>query len=363
MPGPELTFLQDGRQTADQVAGELATFLSAAQQSIDIAIYDLNLAGAAADIVRSAVKTAASKGVAVRLLYNVDFPNPIPVPPPAQPDAAYIASLGVPTRPVSGIPSLMHHKYVVRDSGTDAATVWTGSTNWTIDSWTREENAIIRLPSPALAQEYSRNFGELWDTARVDGTGKYDLAGVPIVSADAPLKAQVIFSPGRGRRMSHVIADRIAHARRRVRVCSPVITSGVILGTLGDLLHSHASHVDFKGVYDRTQMAEVLNQWRVDPHAGWKGPAFQSITASLPFASKVTTPYSPTSVHDYMHAKATVVDNTVLTGSYNLSHAGETNAENLLVLDSAPLADQFVAFIDAVYTRYAAVPASVKIGS
>jgi phosphatidylserine/phosphatidylglycerophosphate/cardiolipin synthase-like enzyme len=67
----------------------------------------------------------------------------------------------------------------------------------------------------------------------------------------------------------------------------------------------------------------------------------------------VTTPYAPGSVHDYMHAKITVVDDTVLTGSYNLSHSGEENAENLLVLVSAPLADQFAAFVDRVYAGYA----------
>jgi phosphatidylserine/phosphatidylglycerophosphate/cardiolipin synthase-like enzyme len=105
-------------------------------------------------------------------------------------------------------------------------------------------------------------------------------------------------------------------------------------------------------------MAEVLGQWRVDPHATWKGPAFQAVSAALPFASKVTTPYTPTSVHDFMHAKITVVDNTVFTGSYNLSHAGEDNAENLLELDSAPLADRFVQFVDAVFARYAQTPAA-----
>ncbi|HVH65268.1 MAG TPA: phospholipase D-like domain-containing protein [Candidatus Acidoferrum sp.] len=355
----ELSFLQDGAQPAEQVAGELAAFVTAAQHSIDIAIYDLNLTGAPADQVRDAIQSIAARNVAVRLLYNVDFPAPIPVPPPSQADSAFIESLGVPHQPVSGIPSLMHHKYVIRDAGTDAATVWTGSMNWTNDSWTREENVILRLPSQELAADYTRNFDELWNTARVDGTGTYDMKAMPIASADGPVRTQLFFSPGRGRRMAHVVADRIAHARRRVRVCSPVITSGVILGTLGDLLHSNSLHVDFKGVYDRTQMAEVLEQWAVDPHAGWKGPAFRSLTSMLPFASKVTTPYSPTSVHDYMHAKITVADNTVLTGSYNLSHAGEENAENLLELDSGPLADRFVAYIDTVFARYAATPVTV----
>lgn len=355
----DFSFLEDGAQPADQVAAELASFVSAAQRSLDIAIYDLNLDGAPADQLRDAIKTAAARGVAIRLLYNIDSPSPIPVPPPPQPDSAYIASLGVQSRPISGIPSLMHHKYIVRDGGTDAATVWTGSTNWTNDSWTREENVILRLPSPELATNYAQNFSELWDTMKVDGTGRHDFAAIALTYAEAPVKAHLFFSPGRGRQMAHAIADHIAHARHRVRMCSPVITSGVILGTLGDLLHSNATHVDFKGVYDRTQMAEVLGQWRVDPHAGWKGPAFQSITAMLPFSSKVTTPYSPTSVHDYMHAKITVVDNTVFTGSYNLSHAGEENAENLLQLDCPPLADRFAAFVDAVFARYAAAPAAV----
>src|ERR1700693_5984459 len=94
------------------------------------------------------------------------------------------------------------------------------------------------------------------------------------------------------------------------------------------------------------------------PPPPWKGPAFLAVSAAFPFASKVTTPYTPTSVHDFMHAKITVVDNTVFTGSYNLSHAGEDNAENLLALDSAPLADRFVEFVDAVFARYAQTPAA-----
>jgi phosphatidylserine/phosphatidylglycerophosphate/cardiolipin synthase-like enzyme len=355
-PSVEVTFLQDGAQPAEKVAGELADFIGAAQRSLDIAIYDLNVTGGPADQVRAAIKGAAGRNVAVRLLYNVDFPNPIPVPPPSQSDTAFIASLGVPTKPVSGVPDLMHHKYIVRDGTTDAATVWTGSMNWTNDSWTKEENVILKIPSSALAAEYSRNFGELWETGRVEGSGKYDLAGVPVIYQDSPVKAHVFFAPGRGRQMAHVIADRIAHARRRIRVCSPVITAGVILGTLGDL--AKRPHPEFKGVYDRTQMAEVLGQWRVDPHATWKGPAFLAVSAAFPFASKVTTPYTPTSVHDFMHAKITVVDNTVFTGSYNLSHAGEDNAENLLALDSAPLADRFVKFVDSVFARYAQTSAA-----
>ena len=348
-----VTFLEDGAQPATQIATQLAGFIAAAQQSLEIAIYDLNLTGEPADELRNAIKAAAARGVAVRMLYNVDFPNPIPVPPPPEPDTAFINGLGVPARPVAGVPALMHHKYVIRDSGSDQATVWTGSMNWTNDSWTREENVILQLRSRQLATSYLRNFNELWTTQRVDGSGKYDLPATRIPDLPDGARTQVYFSPGRGPRMAHLIADRLGHAVRRIRLCSPVITAGPILGTLAELA-AHP-HVDFKGVYDRTQMQEVLGQWRVDPHAGWKAPAFNTVAAGLPFASKVTTPYAPGSVHDYMHAKITVVDDTILTGSYNLSHSGEENAENLLELVSAPLADQFAAFVDRVYARYSAV--------
>ena len=348
-----VTFLEDGSHPASQTAAQLGDFIAAARQSLEIAIYDLNLSGDPADQLRTAIRAAATRGVNVRLLYNVDFPNPIPVPPPADPDTVFIDSLEVGARPVAGVPALMHHKYIVRDAGSDQATVWTGSMNWTNDSWTREENVILQLPSRVLAASYLRNFNELWNTQRVDGSGKYDLASTRVPDGPDGVRTQVYFSPGRGPRMAHLIAERLAHAGRRIRLCSPVITAGPILGTLAELA-AHP-HVDFKGVYDRTQMHGVLGQWRVDPHAGWKVPAFTTIAAGLPFASKVTTPYAPGSVHDYMHAKVTVVDDTILTGSYNLSHSGEENAENLLELVSAPLADQFAAFVDRVYARYASV--------
>ena len=48
------------------------------------------------------------------------------------------------------------------------------------------------------------------------------------------------------------------------------------------------------------------------------------------FTGKRSTPYAPGSVHDYMHAKVTVADDVAFVGSFNLSHSGELNAENVL---------------------------------
>ena len=57
-----------------------------------------------------------------------------------------------------------------------------------------------------------------------------------------------------------------------------------------------------------------------------------------------------------MHAKVTVADDWVFAGSFNLSRSGEMNAENVLEVHDAELADQLAAFIDAVRERYEPMP-------
>jgi phosphatidylserine/phosphatidylglycerophosphate/cardiolipin synthase-like enzyme len=51
-----------------------------------------------------------------------------------------------------------------------------------------------------------------------------------------------------------------------------------------------------------------------------------------------------------------VADDVVFIGSFNLSRSGEENAENVLEIADAALAERMAAFVDAVRARYAAVP-------
>jgi phosphatidylserine/phosphatidylglycerophosphate/cardiolipin synthase-like enzyme len=48
----------------------------------------------------------------------------------------------------------------------------------------------------------------------------------------------------------------------------------------------------------------------------------------------------------------TVADDTVFIGSFNLSHSGEENAENVLEIKDPKLADRMVAFVDSVRALY-----------
>jgi phosphatidylserine/phosphatidylglycerophosphate/cardiolipin synthase-like enzyme len=57
-----------------------------------------------------------------------------------------------------------------------------------------------------------------------------------------------------------------------------------------------------------------------------------------------------------MHAKVTVTDDVAFVGSFNLSHSGEMNAENVLEISDPALSDRLAAFVDEVRARYPAAP-------
>jgi phosphatidylserine/phosphatidylglycerophosphate/cardiolipin synthase-like enzyme len=333
----EVITLTDGGQQAVDVAAQVAAFLDEAAKSLDLAQYDFNLRDATKEIVGGAITRAAARGVRIRFAYNLDHANPIPVPPPAEPDATLIASLPVDGKGIAGIPDLMHHKYVVRDG----QSVWTGSLNWTDDSFTRQENVIAVVHSAAIAKAYELDFGQLWSTGDVARSGFVDPRWDDGV--------RVWMTPGHGEDVSIRIAKLIRRARRRVRICSPVITTGPVLGTLAQVISDKA--VDLAGCVDATQVREVVHQWRENQNVSWKLPLLQQVMAG-PFTGKVSTPYGDGTVHDFMHAKIAVCDDTVFVGSFNLSRSGERNAENVLEIEDAGIADRLAAFVDLVRALY-----------
>jgi phosphatidylserine/phosphatidylglycerophosphate/cardiolipin synthase-like enzyme len=256
--------LTDGGQHPLEVARELVEFLEVARTSLDIAQYDFNLGPETRKVVGNAIRDAAARGVEVRIAYNVDHRLPIPVPPPPEPDVALISSLDVPSKPIAGAPDLMHHKFVVRDG----ESVWTGSLNWTDDSWSRQENVVVVIRSGRIADAFRKDFEQMWDSGTVEETGRVDPSAVD-----------------------------------------------------------------------------------VDGNAAWKIPILKRVLQA-PFSGKPSSPYEARSVHDFMHAKVTVADDTVFTGSFNLSRRGEKNAENMLEIHDSALADRLAGFVDEVRIRY-----------
>ena len=128
-----------------------------------------------------------------------------------------------------------------------------------------------------------------------------------------------------------------------------MITSAPILATLAQRIADGRG--DIAGCVDATQVDEVIRQWRAQGQAAWKLPLLQQVLRG-DFSGKNSTPWAPGSLHDFMHAKLVVADDVVFVGSFNLSHSGEQNAENVLEIEDAQLAEQLAAYVDLLRGRY-----------
>jgi phosphatidylserine/phosphatidylglycerophosphate/cardiolipin synthase-like enzyme len=341
----EVITLTDGGQKAEEVARRVADFLRPARTSLELALYDIRLPDPTGSIVADQLREAEARRVATRLLYNVDTGRPSELHPPPRTRPEILAELPIDARPVPGVPDLMHHKYAIRD---DEA-VLTGSANWTIDSWTRQENVIVIVTDGRVAGHFRKNFEELWSRRDVGRSGHVDPDPVDVDG----VRIRAWFTPGHGEELSQRIATAIGKARRRVRIASPVVTSGPILGTLAELADKGGR--DIAGVVDGPQTETVFHQWAENGHTAWKIPLLAAILGKLPFSAKPSTPWTPElDVHDFMHAKVTVADDIAFVGSFNLSRSGEQNAESVLEIDDASLAQRLADFVDQVRGRYPA---------
>lgn len=332
---------------AEMVAERIAGFIGKAERSLVLALYDIRIPDPIGGIVADAFRDAAARGVKVKLAYNEvgedhEKGNFLPaVNPPPETNPQILAELPIETRPIRGIPDLMHHKYMVRDE----AAVWTGSANWSIYSWTRQENVLAVIDSPELAREYLENFEELWRTGDVDRSGHGDPN--PIQVGDATVRAW--FTPGHGEALAQRIATRLGTARTRIRIASPVLTSAPILGTLAE--YGDRREFDIAGVIDEPQTDRVFEQWTTT-HSKWKIPLLAKVLASLPFSGKNSVPWGTAELRNFMHAKVTVADDTTFMGSFNLSRSGEENAENMIEIEDAGVAKTMAEFIDETRAKY-----------
>jgi phosphatidylserine/phosphatidylglycerophosphate/cardiolipin synthase-like enzyme len=203
---------------------------------------------------------------------------------------------------------------------------------------------IVTVESARLAAGFTTDFEELWSTRLVEKSGFVE----PNPLRVAGKEVRAWFTPGFGEALSRRIAKHIRRAKQRIRICSPVLTVAPVLSALCERI---AEGFDVAGCVDRPQIEGVIYQWHQDGNAAWKPPLLEQ-TLTAPFSAKPSTPYGAGPVHDFMHAKLTVIDDRIFTGSYNLSRSGERNAENVLEIEDAALAERLAAYVDEVRARY-----------
>jgi phosphatidylserine/phosphatidylglycerophosphate/cardiolipin synthase-like enzyme len=101
-------------------------------------------------------------------------------------------------------------------------------------------------------------------------------------------------------------------------------------------------------------MDSIVARWKTIPADAAVLADWTAVSAVL--AAKHSTPYSPTSAHDFMHNKILVCDDTVITGSYNFSTNAQCNAENQVRITDPALAGEYADYLQAIATTYRATP-------
>jgi phosphatidylserine/phosphatidylglycerophosphate/cardiolipin synthase-like enzyme len=294
-------------QATGGIDGELVGAIDAAHLSVHAALYSLTL-----DDVRQALIRAHRRGVDVRLVMesdNLDADDP-----------QRLKSAGI---PVLGDrrQGTMHDKFMV----IDGIEVWTGSMNLTVSGVYRDNNNMIRLRSAELAEDFESEFDEMFEDDRF-GPDPGQPTPHPQVQESGTL-VEVYFSPDDG--VEEHLVQLLDTASSSVRFLAFSFTSDALGAAV---IRAAEAGLIVSGVMDLDQ---------ANSNVGTELTSFR--LADL----DVRLDGNP----DQMHHKVLIIDDEIVVlGSYNFSRsANETNDENVLVVHSPGLAQQYLAEFDRIY--------------
>jgi phosphatidylserine/phosphatidylglycerophosphate/cardiolipin synthase-like enzyme len=319
------------------IRSELIKFISEAKHSLHCSIYDLR----DPDVIDALKKLRQNGNIDLQIAYDAGKEQKENISadpkPPGTKELLEQAGLGEISTAIHEGGHLMHDKFLVRD-GTH---LWTGSANFTPGGFDLQDNNCIYMSSPELVANYQKVFEDLLNP---DHKSRHK-SGDPIVPATpiavGNMNITAYFTPSGGEDIEKAIISELAGARR-VRVLVMVMSDE---GILNALLRFRGSEFDIKGVYDSSQMANAKKKSNKDPSLYW-------FMDDLRFVAAQSHPYKKEVESNFMHNKVLVINNdTVITGSYNLSENAEANDENLLVIKSLGVAAAYTRYFDAIHSH------------
>ncbi|WP_024545837.1 phospholipase D-like domain-containing protein [Picosynechococcus sp. NKBG15041c] len=396
--GRRITYQEPYREVkrpGDNLEAVIIAGIYSAQQTIDIAVQELNL-----PLVAIALAEQAATGVKIRVILENNYRRPwrdfetqeiielddreqgkyqefvaladdnndgfLDPDEVAKHDAiAILETAGVPilddTADGSKGSGLMHHKFMV----IDGVRVITGSANWTLSDIHGDfanletlgnANHILEIEDQAIAQAFTAEFEEMW-TGRKFGLQKTQEPPQHFTVGNSRVTLQ--FSPfSRSQPWENT-------------------TNGLIGATLAQAQDSISlalfvfSEQNLANILETESQAGTLVRVLIDP-----GFAFRDYSDGLdllgvniktqcdpfnrPWANPIDTVGTPRLARgDKLHHKFGIVDDhTVITGSHNWSQAANTqNDEALLIIRNGAIAQQFTTEFERLYAdAYLGIP-------
>lgn len=287
----------------------LARAIRQASVSVDAAVYQLNLWS-----IRDALLDAHRRGLQVRLVTESDYLD--------EEEVQELISAGI---EVLGDrrEGLMHNKFMILDR----MEVWTGSMNYSVNDAYRNNNNLIRIRSPRLAQNYLVEFEEMFVQ---DQFGPRSPANAPYPSLTVNgTQIEVYFSPDDG--VQDRLLELIGGAQQSIAFLAYSFTSDELATAM---LERAQADVHVSGVFETSQYYSNL------------GTEFDHFLGS---GVDVRLDGNPANMH---HKVILIDDDIVITGSYNFSASAETrNDENVLIMHSAEIAGQYRQEFERIFNQ------------
>lgn len=288
----------------------LTDFINTAQTSLDMAIYQFDLAGAT-----QALLDAKQRGVTIRVATDIDTLED----DHENQSFLKLKQAGIPV--ISGNrDGIMHNKFIV----VNGQAVWMGTWNFTDDDTYRYNNVGLLIQSAELAHNYTAEFEKMFVDKNF-GNRKQTRAVQHELTIDG-LHVENYFTPADNATSS--IVTRLKQAKTSIHFLAFSFTEDSIGQAVID--RSKAG-VEVRGVFENTGSDTRFSEFGRMKRAG-----LDVLQDGNPYL---------------MHHKIFILDGqTVIVGSFNFSdNAQNQNDENLIIVDSPALAQTFEAEFLRVY--------------
>ena len=224
-------------------------------------------------------------------------------------DMLILQKAGIPVFDDADPNALMHDKFTV----IDGKIVWSGSCNYTYYAFYRNYENLVSIKSTKIATLYKEEFQEL--LAKRYREGAYHSKTV-----------EIYFSPEDD--FQQRLLELIENAKEKIDFLAFAFTSR----TIADALLAKAQEgLQIRGVFDKRQ-----NSYQRSSEYDYLR------THQIP----VYLDANPFTLHD----KVMIIDDTVVTGSYNFTEkANDTNNENSIVVHNADFTGRYEREFEKIY--------------
>ncbi|MCW8848875.1 MAG: phospholipase D-like domain-containing protein, partial [Melioribacteraceae bacterium] len=295
---------------------KLISRINSAKHSLDIAVYSfygLN------DVANAIISARNDRNVKVRVVYDSRD---------MQSSMQLLADAGILISKRTNPDGIMHNKFMIvdaRDSIKNNDWVWTGSWNW---NPLNNRNNVIEINDPALAENYTKEFEEMWGSSNDTPSAAAKFAETKTDNTSHVFNiggrtVELYFSPSDGTESK--ISNAVLSA-----------DSSIYFGLL-----SFTSNPIFNAIYTRNTNGVTDIRGIIDNvnDSGGEFSNLQSISEVFDY-----------NLNGLFHHKYAIIDSysassdpITITGSHNWSRsANERNDENTLIIHDLKIANQYM---------------------